>query len=169
MRRGFTLNLSRMKAATMATATEAAREIETSGRADIKSAGQFGSRWTEGFTASAKSSTGGLFGATITVRHSVRYWRIFEEGGLIRGAPMLWIPLSHTNIKVPASIYAKSVGLFTVKRPGKPPLLFSKKTRKPVYVGVSSVRQRKRFHLRAICNQVRAKLPEMYRKNYNGK
>ena len=67
-----------------------ADNILKEGRADIASAGKFGTRWTQGFTANVDGK--GLV-YSITFRHAVPYWRTHQYGALIRGKPLLWIPL----------------------------------------------------------------------------
>ena len=60
-------------------------------RADIKRAGKFGPRWTNGFQG--KVTEGGGF-VKVSFTQAVPYWKVFQFGTTIRGKPMLWIPLS---------------------------------------------------------------------------
>src|SRR5262245_49600263 len=73
---------------------QAEKAILTQGRQDIQSAGNFGTRWTEGLTAEIDDEGEKI---TLTVKHDVPYWSVFQTGKLIRGKPLLWIPLPGVN------------------------------------------------------------------------
>lgn len=56
--------------------------------------------------------------------------------------------------------------VFRVNREGKPPLLFSKKDRKPKYVGLSEVNLRKRFHINETIERVVQRVPQFYAEQF---
>jgi hypothetical protein len=157
-------NLSDIAKATTTAAREAARVILAKGQQDIANAGRFGSRWTTGLKVDVQPKSGALINARITVTHDISYFDIFEEGGTIRGSPLLWIPLSYTGIRISASMFASGFGgLFSVQRnSGGAPLLFSKVDRKPKYFGIPQVTIPKKFHITEICRDVMAQFDKLY-------
>lgn len=115
----------------------------TTGRADIASAGNFGSSWTQGLNVVLEGAAPNM---RLYMTHEIPYAGIFETGGVIQGNPMLWIPLSGTDA---AGVRAAAFGgLFSAKYPrsGRP-LLFSMADKKPRYFGIESVTIPKKFHL----------------------
>lgn len=149
------------------TAAQAAEEIETEGRADIGSAGNFGSRWTEGFTAQVGQGGGHV---RISVRQEVPYWRVFQFGATIEGKPLLWIPLSFADDA--QGIRAKDYPgpLFRVDRKEGAPLLLTTGG-VPKYFGKESVTIPKKFHLIEIVKEVARTMSATYRsirKNQKG-
>lgn len=147
-------------------ATKAAHEIETLGRENIRAGGNFGSaRWQQGFRA--KLSFRSRSDLVIRVTHAVRYWKVFEEGRVILGKPLLWIPLSFSTagrLKVRARDYPKR--LFRVNRPGKAPLLLDDEG--PQYFGKTQVRIRRKWHLRDIVKRVARNMKQFYREASRG-
>ena len=115
--------------------------------------------------------------------HKIRYAGVFEEGAVIRGQPLLWLPLGNVPIRrgrpMTPSQYVRSVGpLVSVQRPGSPPLLFAKYrakrsrrraaeslSRKPLYIGISSATIAKRFDIKGAAQQAAAQLPTLYAKH----
>lgn len=146
-----------------ATANEASVVFLKRGRADIRAAGKFGRRWTEGLQAEVGITPEA---STVEIFHRVPYWRVFEFGATIKGKPMLWIPLSFA--KVPKGMWARDYpgGLFRVERRGKAPLLFSIRERRPKYFGKKQVRIPKKFHLRTIAAEVSRSLRTIYSKHF---
>ena len=136
----------RIQKALDAATAQLAANILQEGRQDIASAGRFGPRWTQGFTASVDGE--GTV-RTITFRQAVPYWKVFQYGPtIIQGKPLLWIPLSFAGL--PPGTRAKGFpgGLFRVNRKsGGAPLLLSIADRKPKFHGQESVRIPKKFHL----------------------
>ena len=135
-------------------------EIEYRGRADIRAGGRFGSaRWQEGFHA--KLSYQSRADLSIRITHDVPYWRVFEEGRVIQGRPMLWIPL-HFAVEA-WGIRARDypAPLFRVDRVGKAPLLLD--AQGPKYFGKESVTIPKKWHLREITKDVSRKVNQYYR------
>jgi Bacteriophage HK97-gp10, putative tail-component len=142
-------------------AQDVADEILRFGRADIRSAGNFGTRWTEGLEAGVTVTEGGG-SVRINVTHAVPYWRVFEYGATIHGRPLLWIPLSFANI--PPGINARDFGpLFRVDRKaGGAPLLLSIADKQPKYFGKESVTVPRKFHLRDIARRAANRLPLLW-------
>jgi hypothetical protein len=117
------------------------------------------------------------------VFHKIRYAGVFEEGAVIGGKPLLWLPLSNVPVRrgpaMRPSEYVRSVGpLVSVERPGSPPLLFPKYrakrsrrraadslARKPLYIGLSAVQIAKRFDIKGAAQRAAAQLPSLYAKN----
>lgn len=149
----------RVLASARAAALDAQKELLTRGRLDIKQAGNFGRRWTEGLTAPITEGGGRI---VLNVKHAVPYFMVFQKGKVIRGKPMLWIPLSFSNaVGIRARDFKEP--LFRVNRKGKAPLLLSAKDKKPKYFGKLSVRIPKKFHILEIGREVARKLKEFYR------
>lgn len=148
----------RVLAATRAAAIDAQKELLQRGRADIRAGGRFGRRWTQGLTAPITEGGGRI---VLNVSHAVPYFMVFQKGKVIRGKPMLWIPLSFSDaVGIRARDYGK---LFRVNRKGKAPLLLSAKDKKPKYFGKLSVRIPKKFHVLEIGREIARRLKEFYR------
>lgn len=130
-------------------------------RQDISRAGRFGTRWTNGFQGKVTEGGGNI---KVTFTEKVPYWRVFEFGAVIRGRPLLWIPLSFA--KDAQGIRARDYPgkLFRVDRKGgKSPLLMkSGHPAQPKYFGKESVRIPKKFHLREIIRDGSKKLRLFY-------
>jgi hypothetical protein len=139
----LTTELERIKQRIQRSLANAASRLVDStlskGRADISGAGRFGARWTTGLTA-AITGEGNV--RTITYRHAVPYWRVFQYGAIITGKRgLLWIPL-------PGVSPNERGDFFQTSRKGN--LLLFKKVGKgiiPLRVGKESVRIPKKFHL----------------------
>ena len=109
---------------------EAAASIKAQGRANIAGAG-FSRRWQNTFRT-LKFPTRGResIDAAAFIYHKIPYATIFEEGGVIRGKPRLWVPLSTSTERLggkhlsPKS-FNKSIGplTFLPGKGGRPPLL----------------------------------------------
>lgn len=111
---------------------------------DISSAGNFGERWTEGLKVNIDGAGANM---RLYMTHDIDYAPIFEQGGVIEGKPLLWLPLPGTDA---AGIRAAAFGgLFSPKkqRATGRPLLFSVADKKPRYFGIESVTIPKKFHL----------------------
>ncbi len=140
-----------------------AENILQEGRSDISGAGNFGARWTQGFTY---TSEGSLAQRTLTFRHAVSYWRVFQYGATIHGKPLLWIPLSDAGLK---GVSARDFPgrLFRVeRRSGGPPLLLSAADGQVKYTGHESVRIPKKFHLVEIIRAEVKTFGALYRAEY---
>lgn len=163
--KAFDENYLRIARATAGAARDASELILSRGRADIRSAGNFGDRWTRGLSSEVQPRSGNFIKGTITVRHAIPYFSVFEKGATIRGKPLMWIPLSHTGLSVSAKEYAQTDNLIYVARSGKSPLLIAESDREPKYFGIPKIRLKQRFHLRDICTQVMREFPGLYNKH----
>lgn len=135
----------RFARAVTAAANMARGMIEDAARNDIASAGNFGSRWTDGLHVNVE---GALGNARIFFSHDIPYAGIFETGGTIQGSPLLWLPISGTDASgIRAAAFPSK--LFSAKYPRKSgkPLLFSISDKLPRYFGTESVTIPKKFHL----------------------
>jgi hypothetical protein len=153
----------RVHKAAALTAAQAQQEIQEKGRADIAAGGNFGSRWTDGFHARI------IFEGRqyrIQVYSDVPYFNIFEYGGIIRGRPMLWIPLSFARDALGVLARNFPGGLFRVDRlSGAAPLLLSPVDRQPKYFGKEQVTMPKKFHIRRIIREAADNMNRTFKNN----
>lgn len=187
------------KAATRAM-TQVADNIKAQGRANIVAAG-FSKRWANAFRVNVYPK--GQFSAepAALVYHKVPYADVFETGAMIQGSPFLWLPLPDApkgrgNRRISAGEYRKEIGhpLYSIKRPGKAPLLgaviratkarFQKGVSRsqlkrgrnphgrgeerlvPLYIGVPKVEIGQKFHLRSITAANAKNLAVYYYRNF---
>jgi hypothetical protein len=169
------------KAATAAI-REAGDIAKHNGRASIAASG-FSRKWQNALRVNIYPPQGDSMRPAAFIYHKIRYAGVFEDGAVIGGQPLLWLPLAGVPLRrgrpmTPAQ-YVRSVGpLVSVQRPGKPPLLFAKPRvarrgrraavsveRKPLYVGLSSVAIAKRFDIKGAAQKAAAQLPALYAKN----
>lgn len=177
LKRAVTRQGDQVRSAARETAREAAAEVVKRGRADIASApGNWGPRWPAGLHATVSEGGGNI---RIAIFHDIPYYNVFERGALIRGKPLLWIPLSFATDVTrgqwsphgPTAIRARDYPgrLFRVDRKnGKAPLLMTKPIGGPAqakYFGKESVTIPKKFHVRQIAQQVARSMKDMYRQN----
>ena len=152
------------------------------GRSSIASAG-FSRKWQNALRVNIYPAQGASIRPAAFIFHKIRYAGVFEEGAVIAGKPLLWLPLNGVPIRrgrpMLPSEYVRSVGpLVSVQRPGRPPLLFAKHRpkrrrrraaeslgRKPLYVGLSAVEIGKRFDVRGAAVQAANQLPALYEKH----
>lgn len=142
-------------------ALDAMNEMLDRGRADIAAAGNFGPRWTQGYTGRLDQSRGDI---SITMRHAVPYWTTHQYGAHIEGRPLLWIPLSFNEAAQGVSARDYPHPLVRVDRQsGAAPLLLDTVTKEPAYSGHESVDVPKRFHLIEIIREVAKTIPQRFR------
>jgi hypothetical protein len=135
-----------------------ADNIVQEARDDIASAGRFGTRWTQGFTADVDAQ--GQLVRVITFHQAVPYWKVFQYGAVIRGKPLLWIPLEYKG----PSARDFPGRLFRVdRRGGGAPLLMSADDKQVKYTGHEQVRIPKKFHLVEIIRAESKTLGALYR------
>ena len=141
-----------------ASTQELADNILSEGRADIAAAGRFTGAWISGFTYDI---SGDEKVQTIVFHHSKRLWRIFQAGANIKGDPLLWIPVQAGGPR--ARDFPGR--LFQVKRLKKrdTPLLMSYDDKQVKYIGVKSVRIRRKFHLLKIIRDEASKMRKLFR------
>jgi hypothetical protein len=156
----------RMNRSLFAAANDFAREFLAAGRQNIAKAGNFKSaRWMQGLFADVTRGGGNI---VISIGHKVPYWIVFQEGRVIRGKPLLWIPLSFApDAKLAGRAKNFPGGLFRVDRKnGLAPLLFSRRDRRPKYFGKRSVRIPKKFRVLEIGRQLSKKIGDFYHKRF---
>ena len=117
------------KAATAAI-REAGEIAKRDGRASIAASG-FSRKWQNALRVNIYPPQGDSLRPAAFIYHKIRYASVFEEGAVIGGQPLLWLPLPTVPLRrgrpMTPSQYARSVGpLVSVQRPGSPPLLFPK-------------------------------------------
>ncbi len=109
---------------------EAAASIKAQGRSNIASAG-FSRRWQNTFRT-LKFPTRGResIDAAAFIYHKVPYATIFEEGGVIRGKPLLWLPLPSSpkrlgRQRMTPKLFNQQIGplTFVSGKNSRPPLL----------------------------------------------
>jgi hypothetical protein len=151
----------RVARAVEAATSQLAENILEKGREDISGAGNFGSRWTTGLT----SDVGGSGNVrTVTIKQAVAYWKVFQDGAVISGKPLLWIPMSSATEAQGVSAKDFPGRLFRVERKsGGVPLLMSADDKQVKYTGHESVRIPKKFHLVEIANAEAKTFGALYR------
>lgn len=149
------------------TAEQTAATIKEEGDADIASAGNFGKRWTEGFTTEVTTGGGNTI---VTTRMAVPYWRVFEFGNVTHGNPMLWIPLSFAPEAKGVLARDYPAPLFRVDRKHGAPLLMTPGAdgARAVYFGKESVTIPKKFHLVEIAQAAGKRMGDVYRRIRRG-
>lgn len=185
-------------AAGTAAITEAGDIIKKEGRADIGGAG-FSRKWQNALRVNIYPKRQVSIDAAALIYHKIQYAGVFEEGALVGGRPFLWLPLRDAPMgrggrRIKPSDYRTKVGhpLYSIKRPGKSPLLGAyirttdtrakgislsqlKRGRNPngrgrevlvpLYIGVPRVNIKQKFHIRDIVERVSGDLGELYLKN----
>lgn len=142
---------------------EARDRIVVAGKEDMAAGGNFSSaRWQNSLHGVVEPEGTQTSNLTLSIRHRVFFWRVFEYSAKILGKPLLWIPLSWNPHKVSARDFPGK--LFRVDRKGKNPLLMTGKPAQAMYVGVKSVFLRRRFHLRPIIRRVAKQTPFLFKK-----
>lgn len=166
-RHGMIRNADKVATSAASALKQAEVQILERGRRQIASAGNFKSdRWQKGLQAEIKVVP--PRDLVLSIRHLVPYFNIFQYGGVIRGKPLLWIPLSYTGLKIRAREYGRRYGLFRVDRKSDGlPLLLSMRDRKPKYFGKESVTMPKKFYVVEICRDVAKNLRGYYRKAFD--
>ena len=107
---------------------EAADLAKTGGRASIAAAG-FSRKWQNALQAKVYPRGRDSMWAAALIYHKVPYAEVFEQGAVIHGKPLLWVPLPNAPFgsggrRIPPSKFRELVGspLYTIRRPGKPPM-----------------------------------------------
>jgi hypothetical protein len=110
--------------------------ILEAGRENIKAGGNFGDRWMSGLHVDVDGVVPRM---RIAMTHDIPYADIFEEGGTIKGNPLLWIPLSGTDAEGIRPADYGGLVFASKKRPTGKPLAFSIADGLPRYFGTESV------------------------------
>lgn len=186
-----------MARAATAAVREAGEIAKGDGRASI-GAGGFGPKWQNALRAKVYPEGRDSIRAAAIVYHKVPYAIAFEEGAIIQGKPLLWLPLPTVPTgrgvrPIPASKFRQQVGLplYTIRRPGKPPMLGAhmrmnggrgvspvslRRSRAsgprstlrlvPLYVGIEAVKLPKRFAVLEAIRRAADQLPALYMKHF---
>jgi hypothetical protein len=105
-----------------------AQEIIDKGRSNIAAAG-FSTRWQKGLVVVVTPKSGVAIDCEAHVFHRRGFATVFETGAMIGGKPLLWLPLptlpDHIGgqMMTPRNFVRRIGPLFTLKAPGKPPML----------------------------------------------
>lgn len=126
------------------TVTKLATKIRQRSRQDIARTGM-GDRFVRGLTTKVNKVEGGY---RLAVNQSPGFMKVFEYGGVSVGKPMLWFGITPDSRGIRARNYQGK--LF---RPKGKNVLVSSKDHRIIYVGVTSINHRQRFHLRAIAEE----------------
>lgn len=155
--------------AATAAVKEAAETAVQEGQADIAASGRFGSKWVKGLKYKFYKSDprNPKVSAAALVYHKNPMTGVFEYGATIEGKPLLWLPIENNahGVRTPKRYRGR---LVSVNVKGRPPMLFDKLRRVPVFVGVPQVTLRKRWHIRAIVESAASRLGEFFVKNFKG-
>jgi hypothetical protein len=155
----------RVKKAMLLAAKDVAQQILDRGRADIATEGDFGTRWQQGLQASVTQQSNGEI--LISVTHDIPWFKMFMKGAVIKGKPLLWIPLPDaTDARgVPAGKYPGRL-IKIVSSKGKPLLITAAKPKEPKYIGVESVKIPQKFHIADIIEAARRRYTDLYRARF---
>ena len=173
------------KAATAAV-SDAAGIAKRDGRQDIAAAG-LSRKWQNALRTKVFPSQGVSMRPAAIIYHRIPYAAVFEEGAIIRGRPLLWLPTEHVPLRsgghrmTPAQ-YARSIGPLVgiVSRFGTPLLVPKHRAkgtrrrpgtgsvdqRKPLYIGVPVAVIGKRFDIAGVVARAAERLPELYVKHF---
>lgn len=154
--------------AAVAALRETAANAVQEGRSNIAGAGKFGPKWQSGLqyrTVGAAEDGEPSLQAKAIIFHKVGFAGVFEYGATIQGQPLLWIP---TTPGAPtASRSGKKLTSATVR--GRPMLFDANdkdRDRKPLYIGVPSVRIPKKWRITEIVKQHAAQLGALFLKHF---
>jgi hypothetical protein len=138
----------RVNRSMLGAAQDLAAEFLVQGRENIAKAGNFTTAALARRGCSPDVSRGGG-NIVISIGHKVPYWIVFQEGRVIRGKPLLWIPLSfgRTPRVARARGTTRAACSGSNSKNGLAPLLLDANTKKPQYVGKPSVRIPKKFRV----------------------
>lgn len=165
-RERYALKAGRVADAARYALFEARARILEGGRADMKTGGNFGSdRWQKGLQGTITPEGVRTANLTLTIIHTTPFALIHEYGGVINGKPLLWIPLPWSSFKGRAKDYPGKLFRVDRKKKGKNPLLLTYTGGRPVYVGVKSVKLKRRWHIRPIIRSVARQVPGLFQQS----
>jgi hypothetical protein len=108
---------------------EAAELAKVGARANVAAAG-FSRKWQNALRSKVYPPNRDSIRAAALIYHKVHYAQVFEEGAIIHGKPLLWLPLPNAPMgragrRIPPAQFQQQVGmpLYTIRRPGRPPML----------------------------------------------
>lgn len=183
-------------AATMAV-TQAAAAIKSETRSQVSG---FSRRLGNAAFARVYPGQGDSLHPAAVVGLKFKFASTFEEGTTIHGKPLMWLPLDNAPLgrggkRMTPAQFVRDIGpLFSIERPGKPPLLGAvvretdARSRKapslrlfkrgrnpggrgtvrivPVFVGVAQVVDPKKYDVSGIIRKYADQLPEFYESNW---
>ena len=170
----------KMAGAAVGALVQLSNDAVKEGRAQIAGSGRFSDQlrrtiraqdtWQSGLKArmrDAKGPEGPSLQAKALVFHTIGLAGIFEHGATIEGKPMLWIP---TDPRAPpASRSGKKLTSATINGT---PVLFDAhdpdRHRKPLYIGVPSVRIPKKWRIIEIVKQHVAQFAQLFGSRFQG-
>jgi hypothetical protein len=164
--------LRSMAVAAHAAVTEAGEIAVRDGNAHIRGAGLTSPKW-QGLYSKVEPQEPAI-NVAATIRHRFGPTAIFEYGGVIRGDPLLWLPIEKNLPSATAGErwtprrFASRFGKLRSAKRGLRPLLFGMVGGKsvPVFHGVESVSIRKRLDIAGIVEKVGDKLDDLYFKHF---
>lgn len=154
--------------AAVAALRDVAAQSVQEGRSNIASAGRFKGSWVSGLQYLTQGAAEGgepSLQAKAIIFHKVGFAGVFETGATIEGKPLLWIPTTEGG--PPASRSGKKLVSATVR--GKPMLFDANdkdRDRKPLYIGVPSVRIPKKWRITEIVKQNVAKIAQAFLRHF---
>ena len=125
----------------------------------------FPGSWTENLGVQVDGSLGNM---RVSLTGGNSALAMFEEGGVIQGSPLLWIPISGTDaVHIRARDYG---GLFSARYPRKygRPLLFAISDKLPRYFGIEEVTMPKLLHINEIVESVMGHYREIFDSQFQG-
>jgi hypothetical protein len=154
--------------AAVAALREAAADSVQEGRQNIAGAGKFGGAWQSGLqyrTQNVEEGGEASLQAKAIIFHRMGIAGVFEHGATIEGKPLLWLPTDSSA--PPASRSGKRLVSATVH--GRP-MLFDAgdraRDRKPLYIGVPSVRIPKKWRIIEIVKEHAKELGILFLKHF---
>ena len=156
--------------AAVAALRETAADAVQEGRRNIAGAGAFGPTWQQGLQYRTQDAVEGgepSLQAKAIIFHKMGIAGVFEHGATIQGHPLLWIPTEQGAPR--ASRSGKRLVSATVR--GQPVLFDANdrdRHRKPLYVGVPSVRIPKKWRITEIVEKHAARIGELFLKHFKG-
>jgi Family of unknown function (DUF6441) len=156
--------------AAVAALREVAGDAVEEGRDNIAGSGSFGPKWQEGLRRRIIGASDGgepSLQAKAIVFHKSGLAGVFEHGATIQGHPLLWIPTEQGGPR--ASRSGKKLVSATIR--GQPVLFDANdrdRHRKPLYIGVPSVRIPKKWRITEIVEKHTARIGELFLKHFKG-
>ena len=141
------------------TATKLMQQIRKRGKANIRGAGNFKAKHAKGLVVTRPKHKADE--DTVINIHMNPFLNRFETGGVIKGAPLLWIPISYGSRKSPGPAGKYPDPLFSALNKRGTPLLVTKKG-KAIYFGIESVTEPKLFDIAGIVESEAGKTASYY-------
>jgi len=161
--------------------------IKKAARANIASGG-FSSRWQNAMRVNVYPKTGDSGSPKIFAYHKIKYAGQFEDPEQIQGRPLLWLPIEKNlpgGRHWSPAMFTRMIGPLRGGRHGSRPILFgqvsvggggkvlrltrkgmrakpAQKTWLPVFIGVSSVNNSKRFDVQSVVEAAAGNLAELF-------